>query len=66
MYFDDPEQEKEDWEEFILANNQVDAGRRCQRKAEHYTKEGQSNVELVNVRKVSKKATKAFYCKFRS
>lgn len=66
MYFDDPEQKKEDWDEPILAHGPKDAWKKCQKLADTFTEQSQSNVELIGVEKASKRSKSRFICKFRS
>jgi hypothetical protein len=63
-YTPDPDQESEDWEDYVWADNEQQARRKCALLAEQYTNQGGSLVTVVAVKKGSQRGSR-WICTFR-
>jgi hypothetical protein len=63
-YTPDPDQEIEDWEDYVWADNEQQALRKCNFLAEQYTCQGGSLVTVVSVTRAGRRSSR-WICKFR-
>lgn len=63
-YTPNPDQQVEDWEDYVWADNEQQARRKCNLLAEQYTGQGSSLVTVVRVRRASQRGSR-WVCTFR-
>jgi hypothetical protein len=63
-YTPNPDQEMEDWEDYVWADNEQQARQKCNLLAEQYTQQGRSLVSVVRVRRASQRGAR-WVCTFR-
>ena len=63
-YTPNPDQQVEDWEDYVWADNEQQAQRKCSLLAEQYTGQGGSLVSVVRVRRASQRGSR-WVCTFR-
>ncbi|MGG6241580.1 hypothetical protein ACQ4N7_23385 [Nodosilinea sp. AN01ver1] len=63
-YTPNPDQQVEDWEDYVWADNEQQARRKCNLLAEQYTNQGGSLVTIVRVRRASQRGSR-WVCTFR-
>jgi hypothetical protein len=63
-YTPDPDQRLEDWADYVWADNEQQARRKCSLLAEQYTNQGRSLVTVVRVRRASQRGAR-WVCTFR-
>lgn len=63
-YTPNPDQHLEDWEDYVWADNEQQARRKCSLLAEQYTNQGGSLVTVVRVRRASQRGSR-WVCTFR-
>ena len=59
-----PDQQVEDWDDYVWADNEQQARRKCSLLAEQYTNQGGSLVSVVGVRKGGQRSSR-WVCTFR-
>lgn len=62
----EPEYQPEDWEEPIEANTRKRAEQECRKRAQQYSKQGRTPVELTGVKRENNRSLNRFLCLFRS
>ena len=63
-YTPDPDHQVEDWEDYVWADNEQQAWRKCSLLAEQYTNQGGSLVTVVSVKRGSKRGSR-WICTFK-
>ncbi len=63
-YTPNPDQQVEDWDDYVWAENEQQARRKCNLLAEQYTNQGGSLVNVVRVKRASQRSSR-WVCTFR-
>ena len=63
-YTPNPDQSVEDWDDYVWADNEQQARRKCNLLAEQYTGQGGSLVSVVRVKRASQRGSR-WVCTFR-